>query len=471
MFLMQISPDNLRGMLRFDAISVSLGVVLLVAGLLAALLWANSRRRGFSLLWMSIFVFLYGLRLVARSTTFRLSFDVAPAVWDHIVAAITYTILLPFVLFLRDSVPNWRRVSTWAAVGLTVFAIYAISADAILHRPDSARTPNTLIAITVVAALLGLLFRPGLAPSRELRTQRVGVLSLTLTTVADNLRGMQVIDFPGPNLEPFGFAVLVACFGTPAAMRAFSDLQRLVANDRELAIARQIQSSILPQAMPRVYGLTLAARFRPATAVAGDFYDFLEIDRERMGVLVADVSGHGVPAALNASMVKMALAAQHGRADRPAAVLTGMNETLCGRLAGQPVTAAYLFIDGRAGLIRYAAAGHPPMLHLARRNLEVREVEKNGLILGFAPDTRYEELEEVLEAGDRLLLYTDGLVEATNSSDDVFGVERVMTAVTAGAALPPDAATDALLHTMHGWSGRPAGDDLTIVVVDWLAAV
>ena len=81
------------------------------------------------------------------------------------------------------------------------------------------------------------------------------------------------------------------------------------------------------------------------TAVAGDFYDFLEIDAQRVGVLVADVSGHGVPAALIASMVKVALAAQREHADSPAAVLAGMNETLWGRLAGQYVTAAYLFIE------------------------------------------------------------------------------------------------------------------------------
>ena len=88
------------------------------------------------------------------------------------------------------------------------------------------------------------------------------------------------------------------------------------------------------------------------TAVAGDFYDFVEIDEQRMGVLVADVSGHGVPAALLASMVKMALAAQQSRADRPAALLAGINELVFGRLAGQYVTAAYIFIDGRSREIR-----------------------------------------------------------------------------------------------------------------------
>ena len=166
-------------------------------------------------------------------------------------------------------------------------------------------------------------------------------------------------------------------------------------------------------------------------------------------------------------MVKVTLAAQQARADRPGAVLSGMNEALYGRLGGQDVTAAYLFIDGRTGLIRYAAAGHPPMLRLARGHAEISEVEKNGLALGFVATATYEEVEQRLHEGDRFLLYTDGLVEATNAADDFFEIDRVKTALIAGAALPAAAAAGALLHTMDIWSGRSAADDLTIVIVDW----
>jgi serine phosphatase RsbU (regulator of sigma subunit) len=136
-------------------------------------------------------------------------------------------------------------------------------------------------------------------------------------------------------------------------------------------------------------------------------------------------------------------------------------------LAGQFVTAAYVFIDGASGLIRYAAAGHPPILRLARRTGDIRELEKNGLALGFVPDADYEELEQPLESGDRLVLYTDGLVEAANAVDDLFGLERLKNALAAGAGLPPNAAADALLRAMDAWSGQPASDDLTIVVADW----
>jgi sigma-B regulation protein RsbU (phosphoserine phosphatase) len=478
LLLLQITPAELRSMLRADAVGLILGVVLLVAGLFVLVLWVGARRRAAVLPagrrgagghWLGVFASLSGLRLLVRATTFRLCFDVPPLVWNHLEAAITYTIPLPIVLFARALMPSWRRFWTAGVIGLTAFAACAIASDVIRQRPYSAQLPNNLIAITFITSLLVGLLRPGLTPSRELRTARVGLLAYTVTAVADNLRGLHVLSFPGPDLEPFGFTVQLACLGMLAGWRVLADARRLLAIDRELSVARQIQSSILPQAMPRVSGISLAARYRPMTAVAGDFYDFVEIDGQRLGVLVADVCGHGVPAALLASMVKVAFAAQHDRADRPGALLSTLNDALYGRLAGQFVTAAYVFIDAASGLIRYAAAGHPPMLCLARRTRDCRALEKNGFALGFVPGADYEELEQPLESGDRLLLYTDGVVEAANAADDLFGLERLKTALAAGAGLPPSAAADSLLNAMDSWSGQPASDDVTVVVADWSA--
>jgi sigma-B regulation protein RsbU (phosphoserine phosphatase) len=470
----QISPADLRDMLRADAVGVALGGLLLVVGLITVVLWRMARPRARTLPARSrpsgpllgIFAILYGLRLLVRTTTFRVVIGGDTAAWNYAEAALTYTIPIPLFLFVRYLIPIWRRLTYWSAVALALFAICAITSDAILRRPNSAITPNNLIAIALIAFLLVVIFRPGLNLSRELRTLRIGVTSWSLTVLVDNLRGISVLTLPGPDVEPFGFTVLVGCLGMLVIRRVVDDARRLAVINRELSIARQIQSSILPQAMPRVSGLTLVARYRPMNAVAGDFYDFIEIDGERLGVLVADVSGHGVPAALIASMVKVALAAQHERASSPAALLAGLNEALCGRLGGQYVTAAYLFIDTRSALIRYAAAGHPHMLRVARGSGDVCEVDKNGLLLGFMRAVAYDELELPLEVGDRLLLYTDGLIEAANATDELFGLERVKSALATSATLSPDAAADALLNTMETWSGRPAADDLTLVIVD-----
>ena len=464
---MLISPSDLRGMLRADAVGLVLGLLLMLTGVATLVLASVLRRRAASLLWLGAFALLYGFRLLERAAILRLSFEVPTLIWQRIDAGITYAVPIPLALFARAMFPAWRRFWTAGAIGLTLFAVYGVLTDAALGRPHSARTANNVIAIAFFVGVICWIFRPGLTPSRELHTLRIGALIVSLAAVADNLRGLKVLALSGPDLEPFGFTVLIACLGTVAMWRVIADSQQLVAINRELKIARQIQSSILPQSMPRMRGLTIVSRYRPMTAVAGDFYDFLEVDTGRLGILIADVSGHGVPAALIASMVKVALAAQKDRADSPGAVLAGMNETLCGRLAGQYVTAAYLFIDIRSRLIRYGAAGHPPMLRARRVNREVEEVEQNGLILGFVQDQRYTELEDSLRADDRFLLYTDGLIEASNADDDLFGLERLKASLTAATGVHPEGVTDDLLITVDRWSGRPPGDDLTLVLVDW----
>jgi serine phosphatase RsbU (regulator of sigma subunit) len=120
---------------------------------------------------------------------------------------------------------------------------------------------------------------------------------------------------------------------------------RLLAIDKELEIARELQFSILPGKAPEVRGLGIAAAYEPMTAVAGDFYEFLKTDEQRVGFLVADVSGHGVPAALIASMIKVAAQAVNGCAAHPSQVLQRLGGILADHLRGQFVSAAYLWVD------------------------------------------------------------------------------------------------------------------------------
>lgn len=295
---MPISPTELRGMLRDDAISLALGALLLIVGIVALAMLAVFRRRATPLLWIAVFAHLYGLRLLIRTDTIRFYVETSELAWAYAEAAITYSVPIPIVLFARSMFPTWRRFWTRGAVGLTAFAVYAITSDAILQEPFSASSANNLIAIAFFVGVLVWILRPRPAHSWELQAMRVGAVAVSLSAVADNLRGMGVVAFRGPDLEPFGFTILTGCLGTVAGSRVIADVERMVAINRELEIARRIQSSILPQTMPRVPGLTIAARYRPMTAVAGDFYDFLELDAKRLGILVVDVAGHGVPAAL-----------------------------------------------------------------------------------------------------------------------------------------------------------------------------
>src|SRR5688572_12785907 len=148
--------------------------------------------------------------------------------------------------------------------------------------------------------------------------------------------------------------------------------------------------------MPEVRGLAVAARYLPMADVGGDLYDFLAADPERVGILVADVSGHGVPAALIASMVKVALAAQAEHAADPAAVLAGMNRVLHGNLERGFVTAVYIYMDGERAI--YASAGHPPLL--VWREGRTEELMQESLPLGRFRRAEYRNEELRLSPGD-----------------------------------------------------------------------
>ncbi len=464
--LLQVTTVDLGRMLRADALNLALGIVLIGVGTAAVLAYARPPRRQSPPLWFGLFTLLYGLRLLAKTGSFPLAFGLPAAFWAYASAAITYVIVVPGMLLARAVFPRWRRPLGLISAGLLAFALLAVASDIAWRRPMSAETPNNVIAIVLVLAALGLAFRPRSAPSREMRTLRVGMAAIVVTALVDNLRGLGVVSWPRSEVEPLGAAVLIACLGTIVVRRAFENAERLVALEKELDVARRIQASILPRSMPAIPGLAVSARYEPMTAVAGDFYEFLELGPRRLGVLVADVSGHGVPAALIASMVKVAIAAQKPRGDHPAAVLTGMNETLGAQLGGQYVTAAYLFLDREAGLMRYAAAGHPPLLRWRPDEGEALELVENGLPLGMMDVAEYRQMEQPLRRGDRFLLYTDGLADATSPAGDFFGLERVKAEIAATAGLPVERVADSILQSTRAWTAGVAADDLTFVLVD-----
>jgi serine phosphatase RsbU (regulator of sigma subunit)/transcriptional regulator with XRE-family HTH domain len=244
----------------------------------------------------------------------------------------------------------------------------------------------------------------------------------------------------------------------------------------ELETARRIQLSILPAAPPCLPGLEVAVRYLPASAVSGDFYDFLPVDPaggRRLAVIVADVSGHGVPAALISSMLKVAAAAQAAHAASPARVLAEMGRIFRGRLQSHFVTAACLFFDLEAGRLVSASAGHPPPLLWKAAEGTVEELAQGGgggTGLGrLAPTvpTEYRESAVALAPGDRVLLFTDGLSEARDRSGEPFGDSRLRPLFAACAHLAPELLADALLEQIGEWTRGNAGfeDDLTLVVL------
>jgi len=304
-------------------------------------------------------------------------------------------------------------------------------------------------------------------------TSEIPVIFLTgQTSAEDETRGFEVgaVDYVH---KPFSPAVVKARVRSHILLReARAQLaSQLLALNTELEMARQIQLSILPHSIPKLAGLDIAAHYLPMTSVAGDFYDFIQVDDKHIGILIADVSGHGLPSALIASMLQVALTGQAGHASEPDKVLLGLNRALCGKFTHNFVTAAYVYVDLENNRMRYGGAGHPPMLQWRNSTGKATQVLENGLVLGIIDETNYEALEFPLEPGDRYVLYTDGILEAANSAQEQFGADRLMSFMKNHKHLEAEPFSQTLLEDLSGWSNQTVDqgqqDDITLLVIDY----
>jgi phosphoserine phosphatase RsbU/P len=305
------------------------------------------------------------------------------------------------------------------------------------------------------------------------QTRDIPVIFLTGKTESeDETRGFEVgaVDYVH---KPFSPMVVKARVRTHLTLRATSQqlAQQLLTINNELEMARQIQLSILPRETPKIRGLDIAARYLPMSSVAGDFYDFIIVDEQHVGILIADVSGHGLPAALIASMLQVALTAQLAHASEPGRVLSGLNRALCGKFRNHFVTAAYVFVDMEKNSISYAGAGHPPLLLWRASTGSASEVLQNGLLLGHFPNETYSELHVPVGAGDKAVLYTDGILETNHPSEGMFGSDRLKQFLESNHHPGAERLADSLLDTLSRWSGHPQGegqeDDITLLSIEF----
>ena len=457
---------------RRAIVSVGISAILLTIGLSAlGIFFFRKRVIERTLLYFGVFVVLYAVRLLLRDRAILSVFAIPPGVAGPIVRTITFTIGLPSLLVILEVVQaRWRTVFRWAFAVQLSFTVLAIASEVFGVAGRAADILNNLLVLASWVLLIVFLFflRPPGGMPRELRVFAAGLAVLCVFVLHANLASLHVL--PGSDVEPVGFIIFVCSLGYLVAHRIFSREESLLAIQKELQIAQQIQTSILPREVPRLPGLAIAARYLPMSAVAGDFYDFLHLEVNQLGILVADVTGHGVPAALIASMLKVALASQSAHAADPARVLTGLNQALCGKFEDHFVTAAYLYADLDGKFIRYAGAGHPPVLFGTRSTGKARSIEQNGLFLGMFPEATYQSIEMQLQPGDRYVLYTDGLPESKNATAEEFGLARCLKVLDSHAHLSVAALADQLLGEISNWtaegSARLQEDDMTLVVID-----
>src|SRR5215208_3005689 len=194
--------------------------------------------------------------------------------------------------------------------------------------------------------------------------------------------------------------------------------------EQELQVARRIQQELLPEATPELDGWRIAAYYEPAREVGGDFYDFLEFPDGRLGLVVGDATGHGMPAALVMATTRGMLRAVVQSLESPGEVLARVNEALVADIPPSTfVTCFYSVLDPKDGHMSYANAGHN--LPCRQHNGQAEELRARGMPLGLIPGMRYEQKETILASGDSTLFYSDGLVEAHDPQGEMFGFPRL----------------------------------------------
>ncbi|MCU0633073.1 MAG: SpoIIE family protein phosphatase [Methanolinea sp.] len=344
----------------------------------------------------------------------------------------------------------------FSAIACSFATILAGLLAGLINLANKRQFPGIVLAISGAILIEGLHMGLVLLICRPLSQAVELVSEVAFPMIAANAAGMFIFAFITLNLENEKRT-------TRERDRYQAELQR---KNAELQIAREIQESFLPASLPSLPGYSLAAESRPAREVGGDFYDVLASPRGRVGLVIADVSDKGVPAALFMALSTTVMRASAAWHQRPRDAVSDANALIARESSsGMFVTLFFCLLDPGAGTLTYVNAGHNPPL-LVRKNGEISSLTLTGIALGVEGGALYEERSVDLGAGDLLVLYTDGVTEAEDPSQKQFGEERLAALVraqrscTAGEVLAAiQAAVSA--HTLTA----PQYDDMTLVVL------
>jgi len=470
---------QLASLLRGEISNIVAGAFFLFICLIALSIAAIRPRRSARLLvWLGVWSGMYGAQELLLSEPVVQSLPLSlQAARQPLLVSFTYLIIVAATLaFLDLTLGTLHRLLQLALVADVAVAVAAITLFVVSGSSNSLLVYNQLLVVILLVALVLTLSIPSLSRRFFVVAQHhvltIGTLIFAAQALWVNLARTLHIRWPDV-CNTLGFAIFLLSIGYTGVEIMVTDERRLFLLDDELAIARQLQFSILPERTPQIAGLEIAANYRPMSAVAGDFYEFLVADERHVGFLVADVSGHGVPAALIASMIKVATQAVSGCESDPAQVLRSVGSILNKNLRGQLVCAAYLWIDMAARTATYSAAGHPPLLRWRKQDGTFTRIESNGLPFGINPVSEYPVCNFPLTAGDRILLYTDGVTEPENQAGQQFGENRLEQIMRDNQSRGVSELSELIPEEIRAWqpSNVAQQDDITLILIDVLESV
>ena len=472
---MTAAADAGLEMLRGQVTDIVLGTIFLSIAATACAIAAIRWHKGVRLLvWWGIFSGMFGLQTLLQTPAIRATLPRALQLAAPFVStAVMYLLLVSGLFAWRElSLGKLRLLTNLEILAALAIAVLGIGTFVLGGPADKWMVYNHLLIAAAMLVLLVVVIIPKFSKFLVITNHRLltaATLIFAVEVLYTNLSSVlnyRVV----PVVASLGFGALLFSLGYVALEIMFSNERRLLSIETELETARQIQSSILPASVPELANLRIAASYYPMTAVAGDFYQFVQSDKNHLGILVADVSGHGIPAALISSMIKVAMQAVAMHAEDPAQVLAGLNRILCSEAHGHFASAAYVWIDVENRNALYSAAGHPPLLCWRNSQREIQRIESNGLLFGVEPDAAYPVCSVAVEAADRFLLYTDGVTETENAAGEAFGDRQLERVVRDYRLQPASELSSQVLTELQRW--RPAAmsqqDDVTLIVVDIL---
>jgi sigma-B regulation protein RsbU (phosphoserine phosphatase) len=269
------------------------------------------------------------------------------------------------------------------------------------------------------------------------------------------------------------FGSLARAFNTMAAdLRDYIGTLKSVTAEKErmlkeLEIAKEIQQSFLPESAPVLPGFDLEGYNLPALEVGGDFYDFIPLDADHYGLVIADVSGKGVPAALFMALSRTLIRASASSIDDPASSIREANRYIFqDSKTSMFVTLFYTILGCKAKTLTFVNAGHNPPIHIQASSGQVMLLNAKGIALGVVDEITLESVKITLQSGDLVVLYTDGVTEATNEQDEEFGEERLIHCLETYKTRTSREIIDSIVQEVTAFAqNRPQFDDITIMVL------
>jgi sigma-B regulation protein RsbU (phosphoserine phosphatase) len=270
----------------------------------------------------------------------------------------------------------------------------------------------------------------------------------------------------GYNFLHIGFLLFVSCM-TLVVVRHYLTLnQKLAIIKNQLDIAKDIQKSILPESAPSIDRINICVKYIPSISIGGDYYDFIQDNKNRIGVIIADVCGHGIPASIIASMIKVAFSMQKDHASSSSKVLTNMNSILGDKCGKSFITAAYIFLDLESGIVSCSRAGHCPMFIANVQG--VTRIMPKGRLISSLPNFVCESISYPVAKGDRIFMYTDGFIECRNGMKEIFGYERFIRLIKENSCLKLSDLIEKIFDTVSVWKNSDGEfeDDLSLIGIE-----